>query len=135
MLDPAQLAKAVDLLDRRFGLEALLIFGSEARGTARADSDVDLAALFRSPPDVVALLEAGADVERLLGRSVDLVDLAAASPILATQVLRDGRCLFGAGSRALAEFTAILPSRYADLKRVRAASEAALVDRITRDRS
>ena len=47
MLDPAQLAKAVDLLDRRFGLEALLIFGSEARGTARADSDVDLAALAR----------------------------------------------------------------------------------------
>jgi uncharacterized protein len=135
MLDQTQLAKVVDLLDQRFSLEALLIFGSEARGAARPDSDVDLAALFRSPPDVVALLEAGADVERLLGRSVDLVDLGAASPILAMQVLRDGRCLFGSGSRALAEFTAILPSRYADLKRVRAAAEAALVDRITRDRS
>jgi predicted nucleotidyltransferase len=135
MLDQTQLAKVVDFLDRRFGLDALLIFGSEARGVACADSDVDLAALFRSPADVVALLEAGADVERLLGRSVDLVDLGAASPILAMQVLRDGRCIFGAGSRALAEFTAILPSRYADLKRARAAAEATLVERITRDRS
>jgi len=135
MLDQTQLAKVVDLLERRFGLEALLIFGSEARGAARADSDVDLAALFRSPPDVVVLLEAGADVERLLERSVDLVDLAVASPILAMQVLREGRCIFGSGSRALAEFTAILPSRYADLKLVRAAAEAALIDRITHDRS
>ena len=135
MLDKSQIAKVVDLLEGRFGLEALLLFGSEARGGARADSDVDLAALFPAPPDVVALLEAGADIERLLGRSVDLVDLAAASPILAMQVLREGRCIVGSGSRALAEFTAVLPSRYADLKRVRAAAEAALIDRITRDRS
>jgi predicted nucleotidyltransferase len=135
MLDQTQIAKVVDLLGERFGLEALLLFGSEASGAARADSDVDLAALYRSPADVVALLEAGADIERLLGRSVDLVDLGAASPILAMQVLRDGRCLFGSESRALAEFTAILPSRYADLKRVRAEAEAALIDRITHDRS
>jgi predicted nucleotidyltransferase len=135
MLDQAQLAKVVDLREGRLGLEALLLFGSEARGGARADSDVDLAALFRSPVGVVALLEARADIERLLDRSVDLVDLGAASAILAMQVLRDGRCIAGSGSRALAEFTAILPSRYADLKRLRAAAEAALVDRITRDRS
>jgi len=45
------------------------------------------------------------------------------------------RAKVGSESRALAEFAAILPSRYADLKRVRAAAEAALVDRITRDRS
>jgi predicted nucleotidyltransferase len=127
--------KVAVLLEQRFGLEALLLFGSEARGESRADSDVDLAALFRSPPDVVALLEASADVERLLGRSVDLVGLGAASPILAMQVLRDGRCVFGSRSRALAEFSAVLPSRYEDLKRVRAKAEAALVDRMTRGRS
>ncbi len=132
MLSRTALADVVALLERRFGLEALLVFGSEARGEARADSDVDLAALFRERPTAVALLEATADLERLLGRGVDLVDLAAASPILARQILRDGRCSFGAKARALAEFSAILPSRYADLKRTRAAAEAALVDRMTR---
>lgn len=129
-----RIADIVALLEGRFGLEALVLFGSEAKGTTHPDSDVDLAALFRSPPDAVALLEAKADVERLLGRSVDLVDLSVVSPILARQVMRDGQCVFGARSRLLAEFVATLPSRYSDLKRVRAAAEAALVDRITRAR-
>lgn len=122
------------LLERRFGLEALLLFGSAARGSAHAHSDIDLAALFRSRPDSVALLEARADCERLLGRSVDLVDLGAASPILAMQVVRDGRCVVGAESNALASFVATLSSRYADLKRMRASAEAALADRIARAR-
>ena len=129
------LEQVIGLLDQRFGLEALMVFGSVARGATHSESDIDLAALFRARPDPVALLEAGADCERLLERSVDLVDLAAASPILATQVMREGRCIFGAGSSALAHFTASLPSRYADLKRVRAAAETALEDRITRARS
>lgn len=129
------LEKVIALLEQRFGLEALIVFGSVARGATHAESDIDLAGLFRTRPDSVALLEAGADCERLLGRSVDLVDLAEASPILATQVLREGKNVFRAESSALAHFTASLPSRYADLKRVRAAAETALEDRITRARS
>lgn len=50
MLSPADLARAVDLLDERFGVDALWLFGSEAQGRARPDSDVDLAGLFRRRP-------------------------------------------------------------------------------------
>lgn len=135
MLAAPDLEKVIALLDQRFGLEALIVFGSVARGATHSESDLDLAALFRARPDPVALLEAGADCERLLGRSVDLVDLGAASPILATQVVREGRNVAGAESSALAHFTASLPSRYADLKRVRAAAETALEERIARARS
>jgi predicted nucleotidyltransferase len=130
-----ELEKVIALLEERFGLEALIVFGSVARVGTHVESDIDLAGLFRTPPDPVALIEAGADCERLLGRSVDLVDLAAASPILAMQVMRDGKCVLGAESTVLAHFAASLPSRYADLKRVRAAAEAALADRIARARS
>ncbi len=129
------LEKVIALLDQRFGLETLVVFGSVARGATHAESDIDLAGLFRTRPDPVALIEAGADCERLLGRSIDLVDLAAASPILAMQVMRDGQCVFGANSSVLAHFAASLPSRYFDLKRVRAPAEAALADRIARARS
>ena len=45
---------------------------------------------------------------------------------------RDGRCVFGENSPALAAFRAILPSRYADLKRVRSGAEAALAARVAR---
>lgn len=132
MSAPLDLEKVIALLESRFGLEALILFGSTARGEMHAESDVDLAGLFRSQPDAIALLEAGSDCERLLGRSVDLVDLAAASPILAMQVVREGRRVAGAKSSALAHFTASLPSRYADLKRVRAPAEAALARRMSR---
>lgn len=134
MLPAPRIAEIVELLDRRFGLEALLLFGSEAREQTHAGSDVDLAALFRSPPGAVELLEAKADLERRIGRSVDLVDLALASPILARRIVLEGRCLHGARSHALAALIAMLPSRYSDLKRVRAAAEAALVDRTRRAR-
>lgn len=131
MLPAPRIAEIVELLDRRFGLEALLLFGSEAREQTHAGSDVDLAALFRSPPGAVELLEAKADLERRIGRSVDL---ALASPILARRIVLEGRCLHGARSHALAALIAMLPSRYSDLKRVRAAAEAALVDRTRRAR-
>ena len=65
----------------------------------------------------------------------DLVDLAAASPILARQVLQGGRCVFGSKAPALARFEATLVGRYEDLKRVRAEAERALVQRVIRGRS
>jgi predicted nucleotidyltransferase len=134
MLSEAAIDRIVALLDGRFGLDALFVFGSEAAGTPRRDSDVDLAALLRCRPDGLELLDAQTALGRS-GRDVDLVDLGAASPILARQVLQHGRCLFGAGASALASFEAILPSRYEDLKRVRAEAENALVQRMSHGRS
>jgi predicted nucleotidyltransferase len=122
-------------LERLFGLECLILFGSEAAGASRADSDLDLAALFRTQPTEIALLEARSDLERLIGRAVDLVDLDEASPILLAQILRKGRCVFGERSSRLAALQAMLPSRYEDLRRVRAAAEAAIVERVLHGRS
>jgi len=42
-----EIEKIVTFLDLRFGVDTLWLFGSEAAGTARKDSDLDLAALFR----------------------------------------------------------------------------------------
>jgi predicted nucleotidyltransferase len=135
MLSGARISRIVKLLDERFGLDALILFGSEAAEAARPDSDVDVAALFRKPPDAIDLLDAEDAVAEVIGREVDLIDLAAASPILAMQVQRTGRCVFGADSAALAHFQAVLPSRYEDLKRVRRDAEAALTQRLVHGRS
>ena len=135
MLTGAILDRVVALLDERFGLDALFVFGSEAAGTKHRDSDLDLAALFRRRPDALELLDARTALEEITGRNVDLVDLGAASPILALQVLRNGRCVFGSSAPALASFEAILPGRYEDLKRIRAEAENALVQRVVHGRS
>lgn len=72
---------------------AVYLFGSEARGEARADSDIDLAVLFAQalPPTLMGPeLALGGQLEALLGRRVDLVNLNTASPDLSHRVFRDG---------------------------------------------
>jgi predicted nucleotidyltransferase len=135
MLTEAIIDRVVALLDERFGLDALFVFGSEAAGTQHRGSDLDLAALLRRRPDALEVLDARTAVEEIAGKDVDLIDLGAASPILARQVLRSGRCVFGPNAPALASFEATLPSRYEDLKRIRAEAESALVQRVVHGRS
>jgi predicted nucleotidyltransferase len=69
------------------------LYGSVARDEARPTSDVDVAALFRETPpstlDGMAFDLAG-EIERVVGRPVDLVVLDRASPDLVHRVLRDG---------------------------------------------
>src|ERR1035437_2993547 len=85
------LSSVVAMLEGRFPLSALWLFGSEARGEARDDSDIDLAALFSKPVPVEDVLTARFDLSSQLRRSVHLVDLRRASPILGCQVLLNGR--------------------------------------------
>lgn len=93
MLAPDLQDAVVAELDRRFGLAELWLYGSEARGTARPDSDVDLGALFARPVTSRELFDATMALIRILDREVDLVDLDRVSPVLVRQVLRDGRLL------------------------------------------
>ena len=125
------LAAAADLLDRRFGLDTLYLFGSHAAGHARPDSDVDLACLVRRSPSAVEALEARMDLGALLGRDVDLVLLDSASPVLALQVLRNGRLLVDAAPRRREELEMRTVTDHADLKRAGAPVEAALARRFS----
>lgn len=119
-------------LDERFGLDTLWLHGSEAKGTARPDSDVDLAALFRRPPEALELFDAQMDLEEILHRDVDLVDLDRVSPALGMQVLKHGRLLVDRNpNRRYAAFSRIL-SLYEDLKILRREVEQALLERMRR---
>ena len=76
---------------RRAGIRRLSLFGSVARGTARADSDVDLAA--ELDPDAGIGLFGLAAVERrlaeIIGRKVDLVPEPVEKPRLRANIERD----------------------------------------------
>ena len=72
---------------------AAWLFGSFARGTAAADSDVDIAVLYPTPPQPTLLAQpflVAAELESVLGRSVDLIVLNSAPVDLVHRVLRDG---------------------------------------------
>jgi predicted nucleotidyltransferase len=72
------------------------VFGSVGRGTERPGSDVDVAVLFEHtpPPQLTGpRFSLEGDLERALGRPVDLVVLNDAPADLRARVLRDGQLL------------------------------------------
>lgn len=126
------LDQVLELLDRRFGVETLWVFGSEAEGRVRPDSDLDVAVLFREPPSPLELAELGADAAAAIGRSVDLVDLDSASPLLGYQVLKHGRLVVDRDPSRRHAFATLLPSRREDLLITRRPVEKRLIERVAR---
>jgi predicted nucleotidyltransferase len=90
-------AKLADLC-RKYQVRELSLFGSAARGEVRPDSDIDLLVEFLPDADVGLIEHAGLmlDLERLLGRKVDLVSKNGLKPRIRTSVLADARLVYAA---------------------------------------
>lgn len=71
------------------GITNLRVFGSVARGTDRADSDIDLLVDLPSHIGLIDLERARHDLEALLGARVDLIPASDLKPDLATEVLAE----------------------------------------------
>ncbi len=107
---------------RRLGADpsvaAVYLFGSHARGTARATSDVDLGVVYLVAPPRT-LLGQPFDIEDALtadvGRQVQLVVLNDAPADLVHRVLRDGVLLFEGDRSARVAFEVRRRAEYFDL--------------------
>ncbi len=128
-ISSSQFQAAIDLLQERFQPGVILLYGSRASGRSGPGSDVDLAMLFGEAPRPGAfeLARARTDLEAILGRDVDLVVLDEASPVLAMQVLRNGKVLVETDPDLLPIFTMQTTGAYFDLKRSRQPVEEALL--------
>ncbi|MEX2241367.1 MAG: nucleotidyltransferase domain-containing protein [Burkholderiales bacterium] len=84
------------LADER--VSAAILFGSAAKGVARASSDLDLALVARSAQDAAAIdaqyLDLVGRLTRAAGRDVHLVLLDSAEPVLGRQAFLGARVLF-----------------------------------------
>lgn len=85
----ALLTEHKPVLAQRFGVQRLALFGSMARDTARADSDVDVLVAFAGPATPEAYFGVQFYLEDLLGHSVDLVTERALRQELKPYVERD----------------------------------------------
>jgi predicted nucleotidyltransferase len=101
------------------GLIAVYRFGSQAQGTARPESDVDLAILARERLSSPSLFKLQQELPVLLHKDVDLFDLASAPTVLRMQVVSVGDCLFSGDDLAREEFETRVYSSYARLNEER----------------
>ena len=82
------------LRDALPGVMGIYAFGSRMQGTARPDSDLDLAVLVGGYAAPLPVWELAGQRAGLRGWPVDLLDLRAASTVMQYQVLTTGRCLW-----------------------------------------
>lgn len=66
------------------------LFGSHADGTARKESDLDIAVFYRQPPQGAEKIAAIDSLSRAAGRDVHLAVLNEASALLRHQVMKNG---------------------------------------------
>ena len=117
-----------DFFEKEQSVRLAFLMGSFAKGTARPDSDVDVAALFDRAPDFMEALDLRERLSALLEREADLVVLNDAGPIIGMQALKTGIRLFSQ-KNAYEEFFVRTLNEYDDLKRLRAPIEEAVLRR------
>jgi predicted nucleotidyltransferase len=100
-------------------LVAVYRFGSTANGTSSATSDIDVAVLAQTRLTPERRFEIQEALAEKLGCDVDLVDLAAASTVMAMQVVANGTLLYEAAGDARGLFEDYTFSAYARLNEER----------------
>ncbi|MFI5403270.1 MAG: nucleotidyltransferase domain-containing protein [Planctomycetota bacterium] len=117
----AVIARVQPILAAHQGLVAAYLFGSVARGTAKASSDVDIAVLYAErPPSVLGSppMKLEGALERELRCAVQVVCLNVAPPDLAIRVLRGGRLILERDRAARIRFEVNLRNVFWDLEPV-----------------
>ena len=84
---PETLAERIHELAKRYGVRKIRVFGSFARGEAGPDSDIDLVVEYVPGKGGFAFVEFCEEVEKLVGRKVDVVAENSLPPSIRDQVL------------------------------------------------
>lgn len=78
-----------EVLENKFGVKRIAIFGSTARGENTAKSDIDIIVEFNKPIGLFAFVELENYLSKLLGKKVDLTTKKALKTSIKKAVLKE----------------------------------------------
>ena len=113
--DPKLMAELAGVLASGPELRLAVLFGSAATGRSHAASDVDIGLIFAREESLARELDLQLALERVVGRSVDLVRLDEASTLVRWQVAVHGVPICAA-PHEWSRFRARAASEYADFR-------------------
>ncbi len=86
--------EVIHILKEQFNCDAIILFGSYARGDQRKDSDVDIAIKSNENITKKQLFEMTEKLEQILKKDVDLIDLNTISDSFRYEILMNGKVLY-----------------------------------------
>ncbi len=86
----------LELLCKQYEVKELSLFGSQARGEQRPDSDIDLLVEFLPEASIglIGYSKLQRELQSIFGRKVDLVSKIGLKPIVSKYVLQDIKPLY-----------------------------------------
>lgn len=103
-MSPTLEQSLLQVLEGTPGVRLAVLYGSAARGDDHEGSDLDIGVSFERGADVGPRLEV--ELSRISHRTVDLVRLDEAPPLLRFEIARDGRLLLERAPFAWTDFKA-----------------------------
>jgi uncharacterized protein len=103
-------------LIRKWDLNLVILYGSQARGSTHRESDFDIAVRSRRALTLRQTLSLATQFDRVVRGEAEIVDLRAASPILLAAIARDGVLWFQQATSDFAQFRISAINQYLDFK-------------------
>ncbi len=97
-------------------LQGIYLFGSQASGRSRPDSDIDIAVLAKTKVDPVRRWEIAAECGIAIQRDIDLIDLRTATTVLQYQVITEGKRIYTIDEYSCDVFENYIMSEYLDFQ-------------------
>jgi len=112
-----KLKSRVENLAHKYGLGLVLLFGSQAKGEARKDSDVDIAILAPKKLPEQDMVYLNFEFTNILPTDrVDLVDIHGAPPLLMKQIADSAKVIYQRTSQEYPNFLVYTDRLYAEAK-------------------
>lgn len=118
------LAKIINLIKKTIqhhvpDVEAIYLFGSQAKGTAQKNSDIDLAILCLEPLLADARWKLSQTLAVLINKNIDLIDLRKTNTVMQWQIIHTGQRIFAKEPKKMAFFETYVLSDYIRLMELR----------------